>query len=655
MATLPSAVTVVQDTAGAVASGLDLIAVISPVPTSADATPRLFGSAAAIYAQHGYSEGVEYAALHVERTRKSILFVGVPIATVGEVGRVDTSGNSGTSVVSVVATGPGYVLAEHGGYAEVISGGIIGTDQIVLGISLDDGDTIKSVRLGTGNTYTIPYIGVRLDFAAGTLVAGDVIATWHGTAPQMDGDGIQAAREALAAQSKGVRTLLRIGDLLDADAADDYLTQLNAYETANERFVMGRASVYDRAPLAEMSRISARMTGSPSITFAEVGGTGDTITRATGSFITDGFAVGDIITVSGAVASAGANNVTGPIASLSATVITLGTTDLVAEGPISNVSIVAVPGITFAEVGATGDTITRNRGSWLEDGFRDGDRITITGSASNNITSALVTDASALVLTLDTQDLTAEAIGSDDIVVTAGQTKAAWMAEIEAEFEPVDDAPRINLSSGRARVRSPFSGWRFRRPVAWAASVREYQHDLCVATWRKIDGPHSGWDLFDDNGNLAEWDDRIDGGAACAARFTSFRTFANGPAGAFVALDLTRANDGSLLSYAHNEAVVNLACTTVHLNTERIIGRSLVLNDDGTATSESLAEIQAEVNRALERALLVDAGEGQRASKAVWSPNADDVFNVPEAVMTGVLDLVLNGTVHSVRTTVRVS
>src|SRR5688572_24525108 len=154
MATLPSAVTVVQDTAGAGASGLDLISVVAPVATSADAVPRQFGSAAAIYAQHGYCEGVEYAALHAQRTRKPVLFIGVPIATNGEVGRVDTSGNSGTSVVSVVAEGPGYVLAEHDGYAEVISGGTIGSSQIVLGISLDGGDTVKSVRLGTGNSYS---------------------------------------------------------------------------------------------------------------------------------------------------------------------------------------------------------------------------------------------------------------------------------------------------------------------------------------------------------------------------------------------------------------------------------------------------------------------------------------------------------------------
>jgi hypothetical protein len=81
----------------------------------------------------------------------------------------------------------------------------------------------------------------------------------------------------------------------------------------------------------------------------------------------------------------------------------------------------------------------------------------------------------------------------------------------------------------------------------------------------------------------------------------------------------------------------------------------LILNEDGTATSDSLTTIQSEVNSALELALLQNArGEGQRASLAKWTPSGDDILNVAEATLTGVLELVLNGTIHSVDTTVRV-
>ena len=644
MATLPSANTAVQDTAAAVASGIDTIALWSPCAVSADGVPRLFGSAAAIYAQHGYCEGVEYAALHAARTRKPILFSGLPIATPGVVGRVNTSGNTGTSVASVAAGSSG-VLAEHEGRVTVLTGGTVGTSQIVLGVSLDDGTTVRRVRLGTATSYALPFVGVTLSLTAGgTLVAGDTIITWFGSAPKSDAAGWATARAALAAQLRGCRTVLLCGDLDTATEAQALVDEMNSYETANERFTLVRASVRDRAPLAAMGAHTYRMTGAPTITFAEVGETGDTITRSAGSFIADGFQAGDLIVVTGS----DGNNITAVLANVAASVLTLGADDLVAEGPVSGVTIVGHEALVFD---AAADTVTRSRGSWLDDGFRVGDSVTVVGSDSNDATYtvAAVTDA-----VLDLGDgLVNETIRADAVTVTAGQTKAAWMAAIDAEFASIDAQPRIDLSAGRGRVMSPFSHWARRTPAGWFASCREYQHDLHIATWRKSDGP-VGASLLDSNGNLVEWDDRVDGGAGCAARFTTLRTWANGPGGAFVAMSLTRAADASLLSQTHNAAVVNLACMTVQLATENVIGRSLTLNADGTATREALNTIATEVNAALGLALLTSRGEGPRASSAIWTPSSTDVLNVAEAVLTGVLELNLNGTIHSVDTRVRV-
>jgi hypothetical protein len=649
MATTPRATTTVQDTATAKAGGQDLVCILAPVPSSADITPRQFGSASAIYAQHGYSEGVEYAALHVEQTGLPVLFVGLPISTVGAVGRSNGAGNTGSSVVTAVAGGSG-VLAEHEGRVVVVTGGTIGTSQIVLDVSLDDGRSYKRVRLGTASSYVIPFVGVTLNFAAGTLVAGDTCLTWFGSAPRVASADITTARNALASMLKFFRSMLLIGDVQNSTEALAFNTELDAYASSNDRFVFGRASVPDRLPYATMSKDRRVMTGSPSLTFAEVGGTGDTITRATGSWLADGFAVGDVITVTGTAS----NNVTGPIASLSATVITLDTTDLAAE-VTSVATVVADPGLTFAEVGGTGDTITRSRGSWVSDGFRVGDKIAVTGTASNNITAAAgLTAVTALVLTLDTDDLAAEVIGNSGVSITAGQTKAAWIAAQDAAFAAVDAKKRIDLSIGRARIASPFSGYLYRRPAAWAASVREYQHDLHIPTWRKSDGPCLG-DLFDENGTLVEYDDRTDGGAASAARFTSFRTWSNGPAGAFISQSLTREVDASLLSQTHNMAVVDVACTVVQLNAELAIGQSLVLNDDGTATEDSLTTIEDRVNNALRLELLQDKrGDGARASLAGWTASRDDVLNVPDATLTAVCRLNLRGTIHDVATPVRV-
>ncbi len=655
MGTLPRAITTVQDTATAKASGQDLVCILAPVPSSADITPRQFGSASAISAQHGYNEGLEYAALHVDNTGLPVLFVGLPISTAGAVSRVATNGNTGTSVVSVAAGGSG-VLGEHEGRVKVAVGGTIGTDQIQLDVSLDDGKLYKRVRLGTASSYVIPYVGVTLSFAAGTLVAGDTIITWFGSAPRVASADITTARTTLAGMLKFFRSILLIGDLQNSTEALAFNTELDAYASANDRFIYGRAAIKDRAPLASMSRVQVRMTGTPTLTFAEVGAGGDTITRSSGSWITDGFEVGMMITVAGSAS----NNVTAAVTGVTATVLTLGAAagdDLAAEGPVAGCSVVGTPKLTFAEVGAGSDTLTRSSGSWLADGFRVGDVVAITGTVSNNLTAGTLTGVTATVLTFGAaggDDLAAEVIGSYGVSVTAGQTKAAWMAASDAAFAAVDAKKRIDLSAGRARIKSAFSDYWYRRPAAWDASIREYQHDVHIPTWRKADGPVLGT-LFDTNGNLVEWDDRVDGGAGCAARFTTYRTWANGPASAFIAQSLTREVDASLLSQTHNVAVTNVCCTSVQLNGELAIGQVLVLNEDGTATEDSLTTIEDRINNGLSADLLQNKrGEGQRASLAVYTASREDILNVPGAILNGTTRLNLNGTIHSVATPVRV-
>jgi hypothetical protein len=643
MATLPRATTTVSATAGAGASGIDTLCIWAPVPLNADAVPRQYGTAAAIYAKHGYSDGLELAALHFARAGKPVIFQGLPIVTDGAVSRHDTSGNTGTCVTTVTAA-TGGVLGEHDGVLTVVIGGTIGTSQIKLSLSLDGGTSYQTIKLGTANSYTVPYFGVVVAFGAGTLVAGDVIHTWHGSSPQPDATGLALAREKLAAQPKPCRSIVRVPDCLDNTAAAAFVTQLNALETSNERFVQGRASVVDRLPQAAMSLISERMTGAPTLTIA----IDNTVTRSAGSWITDGFVTGDTVTLSGT----SSNNITRIATVTSATVLTLGGAALSAETAAAAM-VVGSPTIAFAEVGDPGDTITRSRGSWLMDGFRAGDLITVEGSVGNNISAAAVTDVTATVLTLGSTDLLSESIESSAISVAAGQTKVDWMTAIETEYATIATEPRIDLSAGRGRVVSPFNGWSLRRPVAWAASCREYQHDLHVSTWYKALG-NVGFSLYDTDGQLVEWDDRVDGGAGSAAGFTTFRTYANGPAGAYITQSLTRAAEGSVQAYTHNMHVINLACTTVQNVTENFIGRSLVLNRDGTATSDSLSTLQSEVNAALELALLTNRGEGPRASSVLWTPSADDILNVPEAELNGVVELNLNGTLHSVNTVVRV-
>jgi hypothetical protein len=83
-------------------------------------------------------------------------------------------------------------------------------------------------------------------------------------------------------------------------------------------------------------------SGGQTLTFANVG-SADTITRSSGSFVTDGYYAGMIPTVAGTVSN---NGTKGPIATVSATVLTFGAdTTLVAEGPLSTGTIDATPSV----------------------------------------------------------------------------------------------------------------------------------------------------------------------------------------------------------------------------------------------------------------------------------------------------------------------
>jgi predicted regulator of Ras-like GTPase activity (Roadblock/LC7/MglB family) len=639
MPLIPEANVAISATAAALAGGTGYHVVIAPVSVSADITPRLFQNGTDILAQHAYAPGVDYAALFIEGTKKPVIFIGVPIVTPGVVGRQNASGVLGTCVISAAAGGAG-ALDETSVIFAVTNPGTIGTTGIRGTLSLDGGITAKVISLGTANTYVIPYVGLTLSFGAGTLLLGDRY-TFSTTAPMWDNAGLTAARLALVAQQKLSRTWMVIGDLPDATTAGFITTQVNAYETANKRFVLARAQVRDQLPLASKSRIPKTMTGAPSITF----GATTTITRAAGSFLTDGFLVGDVVVVAGSVSNNGSR---GAITALTATVMTFAS-GIVNEGPIGTVTIVGSEGLVF-----TTTTATRSVGSWLTDGFRVGDSVTTAGTASNNGTK-VVTALTATVLTYASGGA-AETIGSALVTMTKGETVATYVALMDAAFTSVDAQKRLSLGLGRLRKLSPITGAAPRRPVQWAASIREYQNDVHRPTWTKEDGPLDGWSALDASGNLAEYDEYVNGGGL-AARFTVARSWGNGPNGAFIAMDLTREVEGSTLQFTHNMQVANVFCSIVQQKTENIIGKTPVLNADGTATSQALQLLEESVNTDVKQALMKQfvPGQGQRASLAVWRASTDDDLRGVNATLTGVGELRVNGTIVRVNTLVAVS
>jgi len=671
MPSLPSATTRLQDESGGLAVGSDLLAVLAPVATLDDETPRLFSSTQSLYDTHGYAQGVDFCAIYIEATGLPILFVPLTIGTVGAVSRQITGaswGATSTSTVTCSAGGNGC-LDECDIIVRAGNSGTVGTGQLLFDLSLDGGRTFKSIRLGTNNSYTIPYIGAALSFGAGTFVSGDTLMTCHTSAPKASDAAITAAKTALADQERKVRGWIYIGDCSTSSDTSALKTAVDAYETSDERYVLAKACLRDRYPYASMSQSTVRMTGSPNVTFAEVGATGDTITRSAGSFVADGFAVGDIVTIVDSVSNDGTTLV--GIAGVSALVLTLDTDDLVDEGPVAGVTITATPAITFAEVGATGDTITRSSGSWITDGFRAGDNITIADSASNDgTTTAGLDTVTALVLTLDTDDLAAEVIGQAAVTITAGETDAVAIAALDSAFATVTDDPRMDLGYGRGSMRSPIHGSELRRNVQWPDAILAFQRDMALTTWWKALGSISsripaGFDLQQPYGwpyaaagaqkQAFEHDERSSGGAL-GARFTCARTWGNGPAGAFIAQSLTRETDGAILGMTHKLYVSSLAQTVVQATTENFAGQTLVLNDDGTPTSASLKQFENKVNGQLRRYLLSNVGgDGPRASSAVWTAATDDDLSLADAILHGSLALKLLGTVVHISTAVKVS
>lgn len=141
---------------------------------------------------------VEAAAHYIERYGRPVILVRTAASLAGTPGTLVTS-VAGTSVVTLDTTAPND---DYEGVFTVVTGGTIGTADITFKWSLDGGRSFSPVTaLGTANTFVFPGTGgVNIDFAAGTLVAGDSVS-FRTTAPNWNGTDLGAALDALAASA----------------------------------------------------------------------------------------------------------------------------------------------------------------------------------------------------------------------------------------------------------------------------------------------------------------------------------------------------------------------------------------------------------------------------------------------------------------------
>lgn len=164
----------------------------------------------------GYGPLVEAAALAC-LAGATVLAMKTTTATPGSATAVQFTG-SGGSVITVSGTPYDDYFVEF----LVVTGGTRGTAGITFQLSLDAGRNFGPVlALGTATTYAIPNTGITLNFAAGTLVAGDT-AKFKCTAPAWDTAGVLACLQAFQASqygAQGVGSMHLVGPCSGASAS----------------------------------------------------------------------------------------------------------------------------------------------------------------------------------------------------------------------------------------------------------------------------------------------------------------------------------------------------------------------------------------------------------------------------------------------------
>lgn len=183
----------------------DLFAVVGVSSAGPIATPATYARVKDVVAAFGSGPLVEAACHYIERYGRPVVLVRTTATTVGTASAIVVSGVLGTSVITRdVAVVP---IGDYEFRFKVITGGTIGVAGITFQWSLDDGRTWSPVTaLGTAVTWTAPADttpagsaapGCKINFAAGTLLAGDT-CSFRTTAPLWNSSDIGVALDALS-------------------------------------------------------------------------------------------------------------------------------------------------------------------------------------------------------------------------------------------------------------------------------------------------------------------------------------------------------------------------------------------------------------------------------------------------------------------------
>ncbi len=179
---------------------------------------------------------------------------------------------------------------------------------------------------------------------------------------------------------------------------------------------------------------------SETVTFADANP--DTITRASGSWVTSGLVAGELFNVTNSTSNNGSYTIATitTVSNPNDTITLIGGDTLVAETNTTLTIAFKAVGflinatgntVTFIEGGGSADTITRANGSWLTDGLVDGAKFTVINSTSNDATYTIDTVVALTITLIVTDDLVDETNTTEtELIFDSIQTYKAYPLSI---------------------------------------------------------------------------------------------------------------------------------------------------------------------------------------------------------------------------------
>lgn len=233
----------------------------------------------------------------LDTAKHPILVVGTDVDTAGVL-HIDTSGIIGTGTAM-----PDGAVTPLGDWPAVlitwVKGGITGTAGMIVDVSIDGGITAKQVSVGVATSVEVTEWGIKIDIAD-EFTAGSVITGW--TEPPKWGPDEWAAAKAAILMSARKFSIIHVAEPIIPASDWTLLTGLlNDLEDPTKSNPVRPCTM-----IVSARRIYQPAEATITATFANANP--DTLARAAGSFVDDGFKPGMRLRVTGAVN--GANNAT---------------------------------------------------------------------------------------------------------------------------------------------------------------------------------------------------------------------------------------------------------------------------------------------------------------------------------------------------------